>query len=331
MRGHMAILRIVMTAVILLIAMEVTIVEDNIRQSVNELDFALWYSTQKGETENNQLTLDPDGSVTVMITHSRPESPLRALGWFYAKLDFRDPLLTDIGRVIDENALFTNEPHQIPPVPGLRSKIFSIRKEGSEIDHHTDANVPLPPGLAELEKAVQRLMIRLGAGARRTVAFGLHPEPNSLVWGDELRVILDARNDGVAPAIIRNPARFSTTGGNVLKVNFWSRIPDSQEQEQYNYEWTLDLSNREWLTAQRRALDSSDPYLEIAPGATLRMWTTLRCPKVDPKHYLAQLVYYAIPPSVQEENDMPELIVGEFHSDTTPIAITGPMGKQGSD
>jgi hypothetical protein len=124
---------------------------------------------------------------------------------------------------------------------------------------------------------------------------------------------------------MRNPASFAPGAGNALAVNFWSRVMDQRGGEHDKYEWTLDLTDREWLLSERKAVSSSDPYLEIAPNSTLRIWTTLRCPSSEPKNYLAQLVYYAVPLSGQERQKISHLVVGEYHSDTTPLVITGPV------
>jgi len=297
--------------------------KNDINNNLKKNEFTLWYSTQEGEMEKNQLTLDADGSATVMITHSRPGSPLRALGWFYSKLDSMDPHIISLKRIINEYELFTINPFQVAPIPGLRAKNFSIKKNGREINHYVDASKDLPVGLAELEMSIYSLINRLGSDAKRTMEIGIQVLPNRLAWGDNLRVMLEISNDGVAPTFIRNFAGFRGKSIDLIKLNIWYQFIDEIGKERYEYIGVLDLNNREWLVDDRKAVNSSDLYLEIAPDSTQKVWAIVRCPKIVPKAYLAQLVYYAAPLSEQEEQSLPHLVVGEYHSDTVPLVITG--------
>jgi hypothetical protein len=299
--------------------------------SERETGYSLICQFDVGEHERNQVTVDSEGVVTGFIQQTQPGFPLREIGTFYMPLAAEDSQLVELGELIRNEGLTTGEPFLTDLRFGKRYKVFVIEAGGEELIHSIGMEEPLPEALDRLEEHVTLLFGRLVSAPQRTASIEIGLAPETIAAGNELRVELRFRNRGSFAAEIRNPASFALDSPDSMKVNFWRRRENEQGEMSDHYEWTLDLASREFLLSEHDALPSDSPYLEIPPDGQVITWTSVRFPRAEPENYLAELVYYASPATAKELETRDNLIVGEYHSDTTPLVITGPVMVRNPD
>jgi hypothetical protein len=284
-----------------------------------KMPYELFYSVDMGEVETNQVTIRPDGVVTLAIAHSVPGSPVRAIGRYYQAVGPTDPELVAIGELIAARGLVTGKLNTTSAQFGGRYTLFVIESDGKEAKHVVDARSPLPEPLAALEERLNALTARVAIKApQRAVSMQLHLDPAAIAPGDRVRVTLDVRNAGSFRTEIRNFAGFRRHGADTLKVNFWK--PAATAGEPPEFAWSLDLTGNEWRIAERTAIRSKDPYVKLEGPGSLRAWTEIRFPKADPGPLLADLVYHAHAESEAEQSN-DDLVVGFYRAEPVNVTI----------
>jgi hypothetical protein len=203
----------------------------------------------------------------------------------------------------------------------MRSKVFSIRMAGQETRHNVDPFAPLPPGLRELEGALAPFWSRLDRSPLRTLELRIEISPDRVRAGDTVRLALHFTNRGRFAAQFRNPAAFTSNGPNSLRVHCYRLERGASGETSEEFTWELDLAGHELLVAERKTLPSSEPLASLAPGDTLRAWTTFRAPALAPGSYAAQAAYYAAPVAPQEREAHNDLVAGELRTEPAPFAV----------
>jgi len=286
------------------------------------MSYGLFYSVQTSEASYNELTIGRDGVVTASIQFTAPGWPVRALGHYYMDAVPGDVDLIRIRELIHETGLALGESFLCQARFGGRYKMFCIEWEGNETCHSADIMAPLPQPLVSLESLLVPLFARVGLKApQRTLSINLSFKPVAVAPGSNLRIVLEIINRGPFPTVFRNFAGFLDKGTDRLIINFW--IPPEREGEAPVFVWTMNLSGREWLVAERQALRSKDAYLRIDMHGSLRTWTDVRMPKAMEGRLLAELVFISHMESEEEEENS-DLVVGEYHTDPVELAILRP-------
>lgn len=281
------------------------------------MSYRLFYSVQTGEVQSNQLTITPDGVVTASIRYSKPGTPVRAIGRYYLVAGISDPEIVAVEKIIRDYQLIGMPPLRCSPRYGGRYTLFIIEADGQKAQHVADTTAPLPQPLSVLEEKLQPLMARAGVeGAQRAVSIRLGFGPDAVAPGDPLRITLELQNAGKFDADIRSFVGFRQGGADVLKINFWR--PPAQATGDPDYSWSLDLTGKEWLVAERKTLRDKE-LLRLSGNGTLKTWTNIRMPKAQPEKLVAELVYYSHTES-EEEQKSNDLVVGEYHAD--PVMLT---------
>jgi hypothetical protein len=281
------------------------------------MSYSLFYSIQTGEVQSNQLTITADGVVTASIGNSKPGTPVRAIGRYYLPVGTSDPEITAIEKVIRDYDLVRIAPFKCAGRYGGRYSLFVIEADGLKTQHIADTADPLPQPLSILEEKLQPLFARVGVeGAQRAVSMRLGFSPDTVTPGDPVRITLEVQNGGKFDAEIRNFAGFRQGGADVLKINFWRPpVPPSGDPD---YSWSLDLTGKEWLVAERKTLKSKG-FARLSSHGSLKAWTNVRMPKANPEKLIAELVYYSHEES--EEEDSSDLVVGEYHADAVILTV----------
>jgi hypothetical protein len=283
--------------------------------------YALRYSSQIGETENNTLKIDEQGNVVGNIQYSQMGSSPRALGWFHQELSHKDPDLATIGRLIWEKNLIDGKIYSQPPAFGMYSKFFIFKAEGKEIIHHLNAEEPTPEGLSDVEDIIEHLFQRLEESPLRTLSLNIAVNPSSIAPNGELRINFKFKNDGKFPSEFRNPAHFLPGGPDTIRINLWKKGTDEKGKETNEFVIAFELAGREYLVDNWKAVPSDKPILRLEPRETTEMWTTLRIPMLQPDQYIAEAIYYSSPFTEAEIEQWPYLTTGEYHADTVQLSI----------
>lgn len=286
----------------------------------NDLTYWLWYSYQESETLFNSLTIDTESNVTAQIQYTEMDYPLRALGFFFFKPGLDDSDIRQIGRLIREKGLLSDNVYTQPPSFGIQSVYFNIKADGQDVMHDLNPMEPMPESFHEVELLIERLFKRAEVGPLRTLSMSIIFEPPNVKPDDDLRIIINIRNSGKFPTEFRNPANFTNSALNSFRLNFWSKGGDKSSKVFDEFEWTLDLTSREFLVSEYKTIPSQEPYLNIPPSETLRFWTIVRFPKMELGEYMTELIYYAMPGGKEEENRS-DLILGEYHSDLKKLIV----------
>lgn len=284
------------------------------------MGYTFWYAVQVSGIERNYLTIDADGNITAQIKESQSGDSLRALGWYYLLASSDDPDTSKIRRLIYEKRLIDSPDFSRPLARGMRLKVFSIKADGKKAIKYIDAMKPVPNELAEIEQVVFRLFERLASTPLRTLAIDVSSEPVQIKTGDNMRINLEFLNTGKFPTEFRNPATFTETSSSSLRINFWKKVRNENDELIDEYESTLDLAGKEFLLSDRQAVPSTEQFLRIQPGEKLNMWTTIRFPKLTPGNYTLEAIYYGSPRTKSEETRH-DLIVGEYHADLKEITV----------
>ena len=287
-------------------------------------NYTLWYMIQLTEHERNHLTIDEKGNVTVYIQESRMGSSPRALGYYSQTVGHDDSDLIKIGQLIHQESLVGGEVSTMPPVSGMRSKIFSIKEDGKEATHLLNARQPSPLRFSEVEQVILRLFNRLEGDPLRTFSMDISFLPREIIPAENLQINFEFRNTGKYATDFRNPANFKVGSPSYLRLDFWRHQMNEQGKQELEYEWTLDLAGREFLVESRKSLPSSDPLLHIKPGGTLRAWTVVRFPKIQPDTYSIEAIYYGNKMVRDEQEKQNDLLVGKFHADLNKLIVSKP-------
>lgn len=287
-------------------------------------DSSYWlsYSIQESEHESNSLTVDTEGNVMAQIQLTEMNYPPRALGWFFFTPGLDDPDIRLIGRLIRDKGLICGDIYDQPPSFGGRSVYFHIKADGLEVMHDLNPLEPLPEAFNDVEGVIERLFKRVEAGPLRTLSMDVSFEPPLIKAGDDLRILLEFRNNGRFTTKIRNPATFTAVNPSSLQINLWRKVKDKNGEMRYEYEATIDLADREFLVGERQAVSSIEQFLRIPTGETLLIWTTVRFQKLKPDTYTAEAVYYSEPMANGEQQKLPDLIVGEYHAEFKKLIVS---------
>jgi len=282
--------------------------------------YSLWYTYQTHETEGNYIIIDTEGNVTGNVKYTKHGISPRALGWFYLPLGHDDPDLAAIGSLIRKNELIGGKVFLMAPSFGMRTKIFSIEADGKEARHVLDAMQPLPEDFIEVERVIARLFTRLSSAPLRVLSMDVTFEPDKIAPGEKVKASFEFRCMGKFPLEFRNPARVAQGPGVSLRLNLWKKTKDD-EGEHLVYVTAVDLAGKEFLVAEKKAVPSGETFLHIPSGESMRMWTSLRLPKLDPEKYIIEAIYIGSPASREEQMRRNDLVTGEFHADIKELTI----------
>jgi hypothetical protein len=282
--------------------------------------FALSYSEQIGEHEFNYVVIDIRGNVQSYTAYTQTGMTPRALGWHNLSLGHDNPNLEAMGRTIRKKGLIEGNIYKMPPmVVGVRTKVFSIKADGQQVEHVFDARNALPDGFAELEQGIKRLFGSLAAAPLRALVLTVSVDPVQVVPGDSVKIQFDFSCQGKFPLNFRNPA-YLKPGGGSLKLNLWKRRVD-KDGEHLDYSSTIELAGKEFLFEEKKAVPSGEMFLRIPAGGRMLMWTTIRFPKLPPDTYVIESIYYGTPMPPWERQKQPGFIAGELHADLKELIV----------